>query len=115
VSAKEAEARLCRVNTIVSILHPNTPVKNLAYKDGLLMVSELRMKGYKVATIQKHVQDLKRMMNLQVASNTIEHNPFQVLKGGRIPQSEKIKHITLTDEQISGVIAESGQSPLLGG
>ena len=115
VSAKEAEARECRVNTILSILHMNTPVRNLSYKDGLFVISELRAKKYKVATIQKHVQDLKRMINLQIANNTIEYNPFLALKGGRIPQVEKIKHITLTDEQISSVVAESSHSPLLGG
>lgn len=115
VSAKEAESREARLRLIGSILDTSIPLKNIVYADGLRLQTELRGKGYKVATIQKYTQDLKRLMNLQVANRAISFNPFAGLKGGRIPQAEKIKHVTLTDQQVREVIDSSHGSPLLGG
>jgi integrase len=114
LGAKEAEAREARLRKTLEILG-NPPLRTLSYADGLRLQNELKVRGYKVATVQKFTQDLKRMLNLQVANRSIEFNPFASLRGGRIPQAEKIKHVTLTDQQVAEVIETSLQSPLLGG
>jgi len=115
VSPKEATSREGRLNRIASILGGELPLKNLRYADGLRLKKELKALGYKTATIQKCIQDLKRCFNLQLANQTIEFNPFATLKGGRISQKEKIRHVTLTDEQVGEVMARAEGSPALGG
>ena len=114
LSAKEAEAREARLRKTLEILG-NLPVRTLSYADGLRLQNELKAQGYKIATVQKYTQDLKRMLNLQVANRSIEFNPIASLRGGRIPQAEKIKHVTLTDQQVREVIGKAEISPLLGG
>lgn len=115
VSAKEAESREARLRVIGSIMDTSIPLKNIAYADGLRLQTELRARRYKVATIQKYTQDLKRLINLQVATRAIPFNPFASLKGGRVPQAEKIKHVTLTDRQVRLCIDSAEGSTLLGG
>lgn len=115
VSPREVQSRASRLLHISEILGPDIPLKNIRHADGLRLKNELKSRGYKVATIQKHVQDLKRLMSLQVANQAIEFNPFADLKGGRIPQSEKIKYVTLTDKQVSEIIQRAEGSEALGG
>lgn len=113
ISAKEAASREARLKNILAILG-DTYLKNLRYGDGLRFRTELKARGYKVATIQKYVQDLKRCFNLQVANQAIEFNPFASLGAGRIPQKERITHKALTDAEVGEVVIRAEGSPVLG-
>jgi len=115
VSLKEEASRESRLKVIASILGEQAPLKALRYSDGLKLRNELKGRGYKTATIQKCIQDLKRCLNLQLANRSIEYNPFATLSGGRVPEHEKPNQKALTDTEVSEIIGKADGSELLGG
>ena len=106
---EEAEARRVRIDRVVEILGPERSVGEIRHSDGERLKAVLRDgwrgKKYKAATINKHLQDAKRMFTLQMAEGVIEHNPFGVLRGAKIPKEEKISHTVLDHDQIQKVLA----------
>ncbi|MFA7346869.1 MAG: tyrosine-type recombinase/integrase [Desulfurivibrionaceae bacterium] len=107
----EAEARKVRVGRVVEILGPGKAVGDIRHSDGERIKTALRDgwqgKTYKAVTINKHLQDIKRMFTLQMAEGVIEHNPFGVLKGAKIPKEEVISHTVLSYEEIAAVLAKA--------
>lgn len=128
---EEAEARAVRIDRVVEILGSDRPIGEIRHSDGERLKVVLRdgwgKKKYKAVTINKHLQDAKRMFTLQMAEGVIEHNPFGVVRGAKVPQDEKISHTALDHEQIRMVIEEAekvdkrdiketpGRGPQLGG
>ena len=108
---EEAEARKVRINRVVEILGPEKSVSEIRHSDGERIKTVLRDgwagKTYKAVTINKHLQDIKRMFTLQMAEGVIEHNPFGVLKGVKIPKAEIISHTVLSYEEIAAVLAQA--------
>ncbi len=89
VSVKEAKTRESRLAHIVECLGADTPINELRHSDGEYLKTFLRDRGYKVATINKHLQDLKRIFSLQVAERSIDFHPFNEVKGLKVPHREK--------------------------
>lgn len=112
--AKERVAREGRVEHLVELLGPDTPISSVRHFDGEAIKTKLRQ-TYKAVTVNKHLQDLKRIFTLQLAHRTIEHHPFGVLRGCRIPKDEKIKPTVLDHEQIAMVIAKAEAQDKLAG
>lgn len=116
LSSGEEMTREGRVARLVEILGPETPVQAITYLDGerlkkTLATMTVRRNKYtkktqklKAATINKHLQDLKRMFKIQLATRCIDHYPFTITNGLKIPKAEKIKQTTISDEQIAAVI-----------
>jgi len=108
---EEAEARAVRIDRLVAILGPERSVGEIRHSDGERIKTVLRDgwqgKKYKAATINKHLQDGKRMFTLQMAEGVIEHNPWGVLKGAKIPKEEVITHTVLGYDDIAKVLAEA--------
>lgn len=105
---EEAGARAVRVDRVVEILGPDRPIGEIRHSDGERLKTVLRDgwrgKKYKAVTINKHLQDAKRLFTVQMAEGVIEHNPFGVLRGAKVPAGEKISHTVLDHEQILEVI-----------
>lgn len=108
---EEAEARKVRVDRVVAILGPDRSVGEIRHSDGERIKTVLRDgwkdKKYKAVTINKHLQDVKRMFTLQMAEGVIEHNPFGVLRGAKIPKEEIISHTVLSYEEIAAVLGKA--------
>ena len=104
--AKEKQSRLIRVEHLVELLKPETEVGAVRHLDGEAIKTALRA-NYKAVSVNKHLQDLKRIFTLQLAQRTIDFHPFGVLKGLKIPESEKIEHVALDHQQIIQVIAQA--------
>lgn len=108
---EEAEARKVRIDRAVEILGLGKSVGEIRHSDGERIKVALRdgwkEKTYKAVTINKHLQDVKRMFTLQMAEGVIEHNPFGVLKGAKIPKEEIISHTVLGHDDIAKVLAEA--------
>ena len=108
---EEAEARKVRIDRVIEILGPEKSVGDIRHSDGERIKTALRDgwagKTYKAVTINKHLQDVKRMFTLQMAEGVIEHNPFGVLKGAKIPREEIISHTVLSYEEIATVLAKA--------
>lgn len=129
ISGREAEARESRVARIVELLGADAPIGDIRHMHGERLKAKLRgvvvKRGerelpLKAATVNKHLQDLRRMFRLQVATGALAGDPFSMLKGERVPKSEKIKHVVLSHEQIAHVLEEAERSdaslqPALGG
>jgi len=120
ISRKEKEARASRVLHILECLGEDTQIDSLRHSDGEWLKTCLRDKGYKAASVNKHLQDLKRIFTLQVAERSIEFHPFSSVKGVKIPQEEKIQHVIPTEEEIIHILAKAEENdqkkrPLLGG
>lgn len=124
-SDQERDSRESRVERLVEILGPDTQISTITYHDGERIKAELRgmtvkrnpnaekTQKLKAASINKHLQDLKRIFTLQLAHRTIEYHPFGVLRGFRIPKAEKIKHNILTQEQIQQVLTAAEEQDKL--
>ncbi|MBU2538121.1 MAG: tyrosine-type recombinase/integrase [Proteobacteria bacterium] len=114
---EEMEARAVRIDRVVAILGPERSVGEIRHSDGERIKTVLRdgwkdnkdakEKKYKAVTINKHLQDGKRMFTLQMAEGVIEHNPWGVLKGAKIPKEEVIDHTVLSHDDIVKVLAEA--------
>lgn len=114
---EEAAARAVRIDRVVAILGPEKSVGEIRHSDGERIKTVLRdgwkdnkdakEKKYKAVTINKHLQDGKRMFTLQMAEGIIEHNPWGVLKGAKIPKEEVIDHTVLSHDDIAKVLAEA--------
>ncbi|NTW89198.1 MAG: hypothetical protein HGB26_08840, partial [Desulfobulbaceae bacterium] len=99
---EESEARSVRIDRVVKILGSDRSVGEIRHSDGERIKTTLhdgwkdskdaKEKKYKAVTINKHLQDAKRMFTLQMAEGVIEYNPFGVLKGAKIPKEEIISH-----------------------
>lgn len=119
---------------IVEIMGKDTLIADVRHLDGERLKTSLRTDGaktrpkgseadpdkLKAVTVNKYLQDLKRIFNLQVAQRTIEFHPFAMLAGVKVPSREKISHTVLTMEQISKVIMAAEEKdkkkrPPLGG
>jgi len=92
----------------------------LRHSDGEYFKTFLQDKGYKAVSVNKHLQDLKRMFALQVAERTIYFHPFSVVKGMKIPQNEKIQPVIPTEGEIAFILKKAEENdkkirPLLGG
>ncbi len=117
---EETEARAVRIDRLVAILGPERSVGDIRHSDGERVKTVLRdgwkdnkdakEKKYKAVTINKHLQDGKRMFTLQMAEGVIEHNPWGVLKGAKIPKDEVIAHTVLSHDDIAKVLAEAEKS-----
>lgn len=105
-SDKEKAERERRINRAVKILGEGRAVQEIRHFDGEDLKKELR-KTFKAVTVNKHLQDVKRMFTLQLAERVIEYHPFGVLGGVKVPKSEKIDHVTLTQDQIKEVLAQA--------
>ncbi|MFP7756272.1 tyrosine-type recombinase/integrase [Thermodesulfobacteriota bacterium B35] len=110
VSTKEAKTRESRLSHIIECLGENTPIETLRHSDGEYLKQFLRDRGYKVATVNKHLQDLKRMFALQVAERAIDFNPFSAVKGMKIPAGEKIQHTIPSEEEIQLIIEKAEEN-----
>ncbi len=120
VSTKEAKTRESRLAHIVECLGADTPINELRHSDGEHLKVFLRERGYKAATVNKHLQDLKRIFTLQVAERSLDFHPFSAVRGMKIPSSEKIKHTIPTQEEIKTILIKAEENdrkkqPLLGG
>lgn len=108
---EEAEARAVRIDRLVAIMGAQRSVGEIRHSDGERIKTVLRNgwqgKKYKAVTINKHLQDGKRMFTLQMAEGVIEHNPWGVLKGAKIPKDEVIAHTVLSYDDIAKVLAEA--------
>ena len=110
VSQKESEARECRISHIIEYLGEDTPINKLRHSDGEYLKKFLRGRGYKVVTINKHLQDLKRMFSLQVAERSIDFHPFSEVKGMKVPQQEKIKFTIPTEQEIQNILEKAEEN-----
>jgi len=120
LSIKEEHARESRLSHIIEYLGENTPINKLRHSDGEYFKIFLRDRGYKAVSINKHLQDLKRMFTLQVAERSIDFHPFSAVKGMKIPQQEKIEYVIPTEKEIALILRKAeendkSQRPLLGG
>lgn len=120
VCKKEREARETRLLHIMECFGADISIDTLRHSDGEWLKTWLRDRGYKAATVNKHIQDLKRMFDLQVAERTIDFHPFSAIKGIKIPAKEKIHHSIPTEEEISLILSKAEENdqkkqPLLGG
>lgn len=120
LSKKEKEARIRRLANILEILGAETPISEFRHSDGEHMKRALRELGYKAVTVNKHLQDLKRVFDIQVAERAIEFHPFSAVKGLKVPQEERIQHVVPTEEQIQMILDEAEKKdrrkrPILGG
>lgn len=132
ISREEEASREGRVNRIVEVLGPNTAIQSITYLDGERFKNTLRnmevkrhpkakkTQKLKAATINKHLQDLKRIFKIQLAMRSIEHYPFTITENLKIPKAEKIQHVRLTEEEICKVIDQAEEKdksprPSLGG
>lgn len=132
VTSGECLAREGRIKKLVEILGEHTPISTITYLDGERVKTTLRENSYKrhpnadqaqklkATTINKHLQDLKRIFKIQLAMQTIQHFPFTILEGVKIPRAEKISHVALSEEQIAAVITKAEEqdrtaNPPLGG
>ncbi len=123
---KEQEERARRVARLVAILGPDTPIDRVRHSDGERVKAILRAR-YKAVSVNKHLQDLKRLFTVQMAEGALEYHPFGVLRGAKVPREEKIEHTVLTAAQIEEVLARAeendrkdrkvtpGDPPALGG
>lgn len=134
ISRGEQMAREGRVERIIEILGPDRAIQDIRHLDGERLKTILRTEGaktrprgskalpakLKAVTVNKYLQDLKRMFNLQVAQRSLEFHPFAMLKGLKVKQIEKITHTALTMDDISRVITVAEEKdkktrPPLGG
>ena len=132
ISPQERKAREGRLQRIVEILGPDTPIAQITYLHGehvksALIGAEARLhpnsektKPLKAVTINKHLQDLKRLFRVQLALRAIDHYPFAILENVKARPAEKISHTVLNFEQIDKVIAAAERQdklkrPPLGG
>lgn len=108
---EEADARRVRIDRVVEILGPEKSVSDIRHSDGERIKTALRDgwrgKTYKAVTINKHLQDVKRMFTLQMAEGVLEYNPFGVLRGAKIPKEETISHTVLGHDDIARVLLEA--------
>jgi len=120
VSEKENISRESRLEHINDCLGKNTQIGLLKYSDGEYLKNFLRERGYKAVSINKHLQDLKRMLSIQVAERVIDFHPFSEVKGMKVPKNEKIQHIIPTEKQIALILKKArindlSKHPLVGG
>ncbi|MDH4319914.1 MAG: tyrosine-type recombinase/integrase [Desulfobulbaceae bacterium] len=126
ISTGEREAREGRVARVVDLLGASTPIGEVRHMHGERVKASLRAatvrrgEHLKAATVNKHLQDLRRMFRLQVATGALAGDPFSMLKGERVPKDEKIRHVVLTHDQIATVLEVAAASdatpqPALGG
>jgi len=120
VCKKEAEARERRLLNILECFGETTRIDTLRHSDGEYFKIFLRERGYKAATVNKHLQDLKRMFTLQVAERAIDFHPFSAVKGLKIPQEEKIRHLIPSEQEIALILQKAEENdrkkrPVLGG
>lgn len=116
----EQVARDGRVNTILEILGGEMSIHDLRHSHGEQLKTELRARGLKAVTVNKHIQDLKRIASIQVAERALDFHPFAAVKGLRVPTAEKINHTIPTSEQIQMILAKAEMKdqqsrPILGG
>jgi integrase len=115
VSPKEEQARQARCQRILDILGEDSRIDHLRHSDGLRLRKELKEQGLKTATIQKVLQDARRMLGLQVADGIIEFNPFGEVKAGHIPRDEVLAPHSLTLEEVGNALKKAAESKLLKG
>lgn len=108
---EETEARKVRIDRVVEILGPGKAVGEIKHSDGEMVQKQLhdgwKGKKYKAVTINKHLQDAKRMFKGQLRERVIEYNPFSELDGAKIPKEEEISHTVLNHEEIATVLAQA--------
>jgi integrase len=110
----ERAARRVRVAHLVNLLGTETSIHSVRHFAGEAIKTKLR-ETYKAVTVNKHLQDLKRIFTLQLAHRCIEHHPFGVLRGCRTPKDEKIKPVALDHEQIAMVLTKAEEQDKLAG
>lgn len=120
ISQKEKEARSSRILHIIECLGEDTQINIFRHSDGEHLKNFLRDKGYKAVTINKHLQDLKRIFSLQVAERVLDFHPFSEVKGVKIPRKEKIEHVIPSEDTIQRIIKKAEENDkqkraLLGG
>lgn len=116
----EQVARDGRVNAILEVLDGEMSIQDLRHSHGEQLKTELRARGLKAVTVNKHIQDLKRIASIQVAERALEFHPFAAVKGLRVPTTEKIQHTIPTGEQIQTILTRAEEKdrlgrPILGG
>jgi len=120
ISKKEAITRESRLSHIIECLGGKTPINSLRHSDGEYLKQYLRDKGYKSVSVNKHLQEIKRILSLQVAERAIDYQPFSAVKNLKIPQSEIITPTIPTEEEIAYILEKAEENdkkkrPLLGG
>ena len=113
LSDKEYKARSTRVRNILRILNPSTPLSFLKPSDAEILKNALIQKGLSVTTINKHLQDLRRLTEMAVTSGFITYNPFIHIKPlrNRNPFQPRV----LSPQEVERVLSEARNSGLLYG
>ncbi|MBW2187343.1 MAG: site-specific integrase [Deltaproteobacteria bacterium] len=125
ISKGEKAARTGRVHRIVDLLGADTPIDQITYLDGEKLKAQLLglqtkkhpnaklAQPLKAVTVNKHLQDLKRIFKIQLAQQSITHYPFTILDGAKPKPSEKIKPTVIDADQIATILTEAGKQDQL--
>ncbi len=113
LSEKEYKARSIRIRNILRILDASTPLALFKPSDAEFLKKALIEKGLSVTSVNKHLQDIKRLVELAVNSGYISYNPFIHVKPLR--NRKPFQPRVLSPEEVEKVLAEARKSKLLYG
>jgi len=112
LSDRELYTRKGRVRRIVEILGARTLIVTLRHRDGLAMRQKLTAAGLARATINKYIQDARRMLDLQLDNETIPDNPMARVKPLRGDPSEAFQPTAISSADVGKLLDAASQNDL---
>ena len=105
ISDQEAKSRKSRLKNILSIWGPKTRLSALTHQDGIKIRRELSEKHLSKPSINKHIQDIKRMFDLALANNAVQSNAMARVQALKIAHDEKFQPTSINVSDVSKLLA----------
>jgi integrase len=102
VSAAEIKSRKSRLKNIAQVWGEKTRIASLTHQDGIRLRRVLaEERGLSKPTVNKHVQEIKRLFDLALANGVVTVNPMARVPSLKIDDHEKFKPTAITAQDVS--------------
>lgn len=105
ISAQEAKSRKSRLKNIQSIWGAKTRIASLTHQDGIKLRKKLLDKNkLSKPSVNKHLQDIKRLFDLALANNVIQVNAMARVQSLKIAAHEKFKPTAISASDVEKLL-----------
>jgi len=105
ISSQEAKSRKSRLKNIEAIWGPKTRIASLTHQDGIKLRRKLiEENNLSKPSVNKHLQDVKRLFDLALANNTLQVNAMARVQALKISPDEKFQPTAITNIDVAKLL-----------
>jgi len=104
ISQQEAKSRQSRLKNIVAIWGGESYLTSLNHQDGIKLRNALLTKGLSKTSVNKHIQEIKRIFDLALANNIVQANAMARVQPAKIALTDKFVPSALNSTEVEKLL-----------